>query len=314
MWEPWLRSIPAVCPTPSAWDIEVVQRELRGSSLGRQVEMERAKLESEYAVVAAAAMEGQQLPCLKEVRWAHSMYKSRSFPGRLASPPSNCNVMMPLLDMFNHRHGEPIEWASTVEGVAYSLARGCPQGHELFANYGTKPNAELLFGYGFALWPNPGDTVEVRLGGRSDTQALHNYKCELLRAEALPYTAEDTHEGPALSVGPFGLKMDDHGGMPEALFTAMAICMLQRVDEEPAVTLDEVETLEALCKDKLASLPSTEEADLALREREVSTEEEDDDVKRFSAIYRQGQREILRESIETLQQMLEGVEEMQEVD
>jgi len=318
LWETWLLSFPATCPTPSAWPLEVAGRELAGTSLGKQVEAERAKLEREYAVLEAAA-EGDSppLPSLEEVRWAHSMYKSRSFPGRLASPASGSNVMMPLLDMFNHRLGEPIEWASTPAGVTYSLARDCPAGQELFANYGTKPNAELLFGYGFCLRPNPGDTVEVKLGGRSESKPLHEYKCKLLEEEGLPYTVdEEGKEGPSLSVGPFGLKRDDDGGMPEAIFTAMAICLIQQLGEEPQVTLDEVETLEALCTGKLASIPFSQEEDLSVIEKEAGSVEEEDchGAQRFCATYRQGQREILRESIETLQQMLEGAEEMQEVD
>lgn len=38
-------------------------------------------------------------------------------------------------------------------------------GTEVFNNYGPKPNAELLLGYGFVLPGNPDDTTVLKLGG-----------------------------------------------------------------------------------------------------------------------------------------------------
>ena len=40
-----------------------------------------------------------------------------------------------------------------------------PRGAELFNNYGPKPNAELILGYGFSLPHNPDDTIVLKLGG-----------------------------------------------------------------------------------------------------------------------------------------------------
>lgn len=38
-------------------------------------------------------------------------------------------------------------------------------GEELFNNYGPKPNAELILGYGFSLLGNPDDTILLKIGG-----------------------------------------------------------------------------------------------------------------------------------------------------
>jgi hypothetical protein len=38
-------------------------------------------------------------------------------------------------------------------------------GDEIFNNYGPKPNAELLLGYGFTLPENPDDTMVLKIGG-----------------------------------------------------------------------------------------------------------------------------------------------------
>ncbi|OBZ74325.1 hypothetical protein A0H81_05302 [Grifola frondosa] len=37
---------------------------------------------------------------------------------------------------------------------------------ELFNNYGPKPNAELILGYGFSLPDNPDDTIVLKIGSR----------------------------------------------------------------------------------------------------------------------------------------------------
>jgi hypothetical protein len=42
-------------------------------------------------------------------------------------------------------------------------------GQEIFNNYGPKPNAELVLGYGFALPNNPDDTIVLRVGSSSST-------------------------------------------------------------------------------------------------------------------------------------------------
>ena len=49
--------------------------------------------------------------------------------------------------------------------LALVLHTPTSRGHELLNNYGPKPNAELILGYGFALPHNPDDTIVLRLGG-----------------------------------------------------------------------------------------------------------------------------------------------------
>ena len=45
-------------------------------------------------------------------------------------------------------------------------------GEELLNNYGAKPNAELILGYGFSLEDNPDDTIVLSIGGGPGTSAL----------------------------------------------------------------------------------------------------------------------------------------------
>lgn len=51
------------------------------------------------------------------------------------------------------------------QAISLVLRKGTPSGQELFNNYGPKPNAELILGYGFSLPNNPDDTIVLKIGG-----------------------------------------------------------------------------------------------------------------------------------------------------
>ena len=80
-------------------------------------------------------------------------------------------VLLPGVDILNHARGQPVTWIShtkpqaRVERVAIVAHDPTPAGQEIFNNYGPKPNAELLLGYGFTLPNNPDDTIILKLGG-----------------------------------------------------------------------------------------------------------------------------------------------------
>jgi len=306
-WQKYLHSMPDTAEIPSTWQADVCERELKGTTLYSMVQAERTKLLEEYERVAEALEKqvGRRI-AWKEVEWAHSMYKSRSFPAKLAPGGSTCNLMLPLLDMFNHKHMEPVEWSSTEVGITYKAGKDVRQGDQLFGNYGTKPNEELLFGYGFCVPDNPADCVTINLGcqGRKEEQDLLAKKKSLLTELTFPYTTKTAADGSeALSVGPFLIRMSEQGGIPEELFTAAAVCMLQEIEEEVEVTLDEVETLQSLFQAKLSQIPSNDEHDQRTMQRAGGG------IEVFAAMYRQRQREILVECLETIEEMLGGAEE-----
>ena len=72
----------------------------------------------------------------------------------------------------NHARAHPVSWVAChgkkdnhndcTVAIVHHLA--ATQGQELFNNYGPKPNAELVLGYGFSLPQNPDDTVVLKLG------------------------------------------------------------------------------------------------------------------------------------------------------
>jgi hypothetical protein len=84
-------------------------------------------------------------------------------------------ILIPGVDSLNHSRAHPISWvvspgnndAYNDQGYTVAIVHhiAAVQGKELLNNYGPKPNAEFVLGYGFSLPHNPDDTILLKLGG-----------------------------------------------------------------------------------------------------------------------------------------------------
>jgi hypothetical protein len=114
--------------------------------------------------------------------WAHDMYVSRRFPPALGLDSSECappegnapcstlsetlGIMLPLMDVLNHKPMADVDWMSSEAGVAFHVGKDARQlraGDEVFNNYGNKGNGSLLISYGFSIHNNPFDSYGLRL-------------------------------------------------------------------------------------------------------------------------------------------------------
>lgn len=125
---------------------------------------------------------------------ASTHLSSRAFPSSILSPnpslvstASTYPVLIPGVDLLNHKRGQPVSWivscqnqetttSNTVSIVAHSepdaiadTASPREELVEVFNNYGPKPNDELILGYGFSFPDNPDDTITLQVGGGSAT-------------------------------------------------------------------------------------------------------------------------------------------------
>lgn len=112
---------------------------------------------------------------------AATYISSRAFPStvlsdtpqlpRLDDETPSDPILLPGVDIANHARGQPVSWIThtgpdtTVPRVAIVPHRPTLAGQEIFNNYGPKPNAELILGYGFTLPNNPDDTIILKVGG-----------------------------------------------------------------------------------------------------------------------------------------------------
>lgn len=85
----------------------------------------------------------------KEYQWAATVLSSRSFPSRLLSAnpndedPSNSEpILVPILDMLNHRPNHPVTWSTSNGTISYVCETAYSPNDEIFNNYGAKGNEE----------------------------------------------------------------------------------------------------------------------------------------------------------------------------
>jgi hypothetical protein len=162
-WGPFILSLPDESPCPLSWDEDFLQKHLGGTTVLEHVKREMSVMKEEYRQLCDALSAGNEITVMEwdDIRWANGMCRSRCFPG-----PELCgkdckdeSVLLPLLDMFNHRFGQAIEWRQTGGGIEFVSVGAKKKGDELFSNYGPKKNWELLFMHGFCLEDNDFDTV-----------------------------------------------------------------------------------------------------------------------------------------------------------
>ncbi|KAI0065824.1 SET domain-containing protein [Artomyces pyxidatus] len=154
---------------------------LYGATLDRRSEWEAEWLECRKGIMRIDASWHDGLTWERYLA-AATYLSSRAFPSTLISQTpslvvtdSSEPVLLPGVDSLNHARGQPVSWVvnsldpSTSPESALSISlvshAAFPAGAEVFNNYGPKPNAELILGYGFATPENPDDTIVLKIGG-----------------------------------------------------------------------------------------------------------------------------------------------------
>ena len=323
-WQPYFETMPAEPQHLLAWPAELLADEFAGTHLAHAAEKERAELRAEYAALRGHGAGGESaFPSWEDLLWAHGNYLSRRFhPGMATGAPEGSEVpcLIPGVDMFNHRTGEQVTLEADTAHAQIVCDAPVAGGAEIFINYGHKSNEELLFAYGFCLRDNPLDLVTIQLAcdGAGEVGV---YRRELLRSVGVPWQESVAVAGSTvekLSIGPFFIRSAEMGGIPGELLSALGVCMVESPGEELQLTLDEIEGLQQKLQSKLAALQPREEADGELLDvtgggdvggREVLGSSGSEDVmtsqrRRAAAIYRDGQRRVLREAILELEELI----------
>ncbi|KAH9948512.1 SET domain-containing protein [Amylocystis lapponica] len=154
---------------------------LYGATLSRRSEWQTEWEQCRAVIFASNPSWGSEFTWERYLT-ASTYLSSRAFPSTILSPspslistPDAHPVLLPGIDALNHARGQPVSWVvfvpptsahgSTTSSISLVLRTPTPRGGELLNNYGPKPNAEFILGYGFALPNNPDDTIALKLGG-----------------------------------------------------------------------------------------------------------------------------------------------------
>ena len=120
-------------------------------------------------------------------RWAATIFGSRSFTSQvldatlpadlahLKHQPKNApynlvnlfadrfGVLLPLLDLLNHKPGAKVEWQARYNFVGLQILESYESGQEICNNYGPRDNEGLLLAYGFTIENNPFDHLVISI-------------------------------------------------------------------------------------------------------------------------------------------------------
>ncbi|KAI1790900.1 SET domain-containing protein [Ganoderma leucocontextum] len=198
--DPYLRTLPSSdkLRTPLHFtDTELAAfrgSNLFGATLDRRRQWEAEWQQCKDAVASTNTSWGAEFTWERYLS-AATYLSSRAFPSTvlsetpsLATTETSYPVLLPGIDALNHARGHPVSWvisapsashrsesSSTPEpepSISLVIHTPTPSGEELLNNYGPKPNAELILGYGFSLPDNPDDTIVLKIGGPSAAAAF----------------------------------------------------------------------------------------------------------------------------------------------
>ncbi|KAF9927331.1 hypothetical protein FBU30_003330 [Linnemannia zychae] len=188
----YIATLPDVS-TPVTLEPEMVRGYLAGTLLLDSVCAKRSKLEAEFEHLSGSlnVFDAWPIrPTLDNFIWADAIFWSRvlsfktqwnetntnnSSDQQNSTDPADDLHMVPYLDFANHATNSNIRWEVDSDGLRVwglkSLLQDTSDGteeHEVFLNYGNKPNTELLFLYGFTLKDNPTKCLTLALPMEED--------------------------------------------------------------------------------------------------------------------------------------------------
>jgi hypothetical protein len=94
-----------------------------------------------------------QIPPRDLYLWASTIIGSRAFSSKVLSgvipggelPEENVSVLLPFIDILNHRPLAKVEWRAGKNDVGFLVLENVPAGQEIANNYGPRNNEQRKF-------------------------------------------------------------------------------------------------------------------------------------------------------------------------
>lgn len=222
---------------------------------------------------------------LEDYLYASTIFTSRSFPERLMDPKNeDLSMLIPVLDLFNHKPKTAVEWNVTADAFSFTACGEQAEGAQVFNNYGSKGNEEILGAYGFAIKDNEFDTMPLKAVVKGETLF-----------DRIGY----------------------HLGLPEKLLASLSKVIFSTATAKESTLGRErlLYLLYSTLSDKLSRLMGDQEEEEG---EEGGEENEDEDAEEpepetspenFIHYYKQGQIRILTETLISIQEEIGKLEE-----
>ncbi|KAJ6007732.1 hypothetical protein N7540_011708 [Penicillium herquei] len=250
-WYPYLRTLPqpGQMITPLFFgeeDVDWLQGTgIPDASVQRFQDWDQ-KYDSMIEKLDAAGFEGVGAFTWDLYLWAWTILTSRAFSAKVLSsavepsdlPEEGVSVLLPLIDLPNHRPLAKVEWRAGEQDVGMIVLENVSPGQEISNNYGPRNNEQLLMNYGFCIENNPTDYRIVKLGVPSDSP-LGQAKARQI--QEFPHLAKADDQYYIFNVSYPLLASErpmEHGIISPALFNALTI-MEANERERKSVEIEE---------------------------------------------------------------------------
>ena len=222
-------------------------------------------------------------------------------------------IMLPVFDILNHKYNQDIVWSGDESGVSFrngsSVSSGISKHSEIFNNYGNKSNESLMMAHGFSLYNNLHDSYGLKLLMRDSSDPDGKPVClgvfHLLRAENPDVVSGHDEQIPS-SLWRAITNAQEFSPSPSRV---------NSLATEPApisIGVEDVELLSKTVQSRLQPFAATKSADIALSAANFEKSQEHvsmDDMRRiFISRYRDGQRRVLEDALQTLSQMISSAD------
>ncbi|KAL4788167.1 hypothetical protein BJX76DRAFT_353466 [Aspergillus varians] len=249
-WYPYIQTLPqpGSLTTLPYYDEGEDLEWLEGTSLvqarKQKIALLREKYESSSSELHKSGFPESEKYSWNLYLWASTIFVSRAFSAKVLSgvipefgmPEENVSVLLPFIDILNHRPLAKVEWRAGNENVDFVVLEDVGAEEEIANNYGPRNNEQLMMNYGFCIVNNPCDyrTVGLRAPPGSPLYFAREQQKQLF-----PNSTNDT-EDPFYVFNVFypllapGIPME-HSIFSPALFNAISVL---------AANQRELETLE----------------------------------------------------------------------
>lgn len=199
-WAPYLAVLPTVQEVDDLeFETDADVAWIHGTNLEAAFASQRRKWKDQFeeanALLASLGSENARNGnySYRLYRWASSIFGSRSFTSQVMDDTAPADrarplgrkdpdyevlsrlfserfaVLLPLLDILNHRPAALVEWQAEIDHVGLQIEQGYSSGQEVCNNYGPRDNEGLLMSYGFVLKDNPFEHVLISINAHPGT-------------------------------------------------------------------------------------------------------------------------------------------------
>ncbi|OJJ49053.1 hypothetical protein ASPZODRAFT_91268 [Penicilliopsis zonata CBS 506.65] len=205
-WFPYIRTLPqpGSLTTPLYYGEEDGDLTwLQGTSLmaarAQRMQVWKEKFENASKILGEEGFEDADRYTWDLYLWASTIITSRAFSSKVLSgvisdadlPEDRLSVLLPLIDLPNHRPLAKVEWRAGETDVALLVLEDAVPGQEISNNYGPRNNEQLMMNYGFCL---PDNSCDYRIVSLRAPPGSPLAQAKAYQLQAFPDLAKDPED------------------------------------------------------------------------------------------------------------------------